>query len=98
MNCIKPLELFHNPKDGPFALIGVCLGSFTMRDTIIAEDAGLFKQNMNYTLVAGKGLVAYRYSANNALKGWHIDTIKEMRKKAKSKYEWIYERMKRIEK
>ena len=43
MNCIKPLELFHNPKDGPFSKIGVCLGSFTMRDTIIAEDAGLFK-------------------------------------------------------
>jgi len=43
MNFVKPLELFHNPKDGPFSDIGVCLGSFTERDTIIGEDSGLFK-------------------------------------------------------
>ena len=90
MNFVKPLELFHNPKDGPFADIGVCLGSFSHRDTIIGEDSGLFKQNLNYTLVAGKGLVAYRYTVSNALKGWHIDTIKDMRKQVRSKYEWIY--------
>ena len=90
MNFVKPLDLFHNPKDGPFADIGVCLGSFIERDTIIGEDSGLFKSNLNYTLVAGKGLVAYRYTVNNALKGWHIDTIKDMRKLVRGKYEWIY--------
>jgi hypothetical protein len=97
MNFVRPLELFHNPKDGPFASMGVCLGSFTERDTIIGEDSGLFKEPLNYTLVAGKGLVAYRYTVNNALKGWHIDTIKDMRKLVRGKYEWIYQRMERVE-
>ena len=90
MKYVKPLDLFHNPKDSPFAKIGVCLGTFTEKDTILAEDSGLFKENMNYTLVAGKGLLVYRYDVNNALKGWPVDTIKEMRKNVLTKYEWIY--------
>jgi len=97
MNFVQPLEYFNNPKDGTFSKIGLCLGSFTQRDTIIGEDSGLFQENLNYTLVAGKGLVAYRYSVNNALRGWHVDTIKDMRKQCRDKYDWIYQRMARVE-
>lgn len=28
LNGVSPLELFHNPKDGPNPNIGVCIGSF----------------------------------------------------------------------
>jgi hypothetical protein len=43
MNYVRPLDLFHNPKDGPFASIGVCLGSFSEKDSIVGEDSGFFK-------------------------------------------------------
>ena len=39
----RPLELFHNPKDGPDSNIGVCIGSFSEANTLVGEDAALFE-------------------------------------------------------
>ena len=73
---VKPLELFHNPKDGPNSNIGICVGSILGKDSFVGEDAGLFKQKLNYTLVAKKGTVIFRYPVKNALAGWHLETLK----------------------
>lgn len=94
---VRPLELFHHPKDGPTADIGICVGAVQGKDAIVGEDAGLFKQKLNYTLVAKKGTIAFRYPVKYALQGWHIEALKQLRNQVLSKYEWLYFRFSRLE-
>lgn len=97
MNGGRPLELFHNPKDGPDSNIGVCIGSFSEANTLVAEDAALFEQPMGYTLVAGRNLIVFRYPVHSALQGWHLETQRLLRQNSLGKYRWIIERISRLE-
>ena len=74
MNGVRALDLFHNPRDGPSAGLGICIGSIAEENTLVGEDAALCEQPMGYTLVAGRDLVVYRYPVDFARQGWHAET------------------------
>ena len=64
---VPSLQLFHNPPSNPsLGHIGVCIGSFKGEDFLIGEDSALFKKELGYSMVAKKGLVAFRYPAQSA--------------------------------
>lgn len=63
---VNPLELFHNPTSTNKNDIGICLGSMKGGNILVGEDSALFQKKLGYTIVARKGLIAFKYPSKSA--------------------------------
>lgn len=61
------------------------------QNTFVGEDAALFKTNLEYTMIAGKNLLVWRYPAKDALRAWPLETCQHLREMAIDKYNNVYD-------
>lgn len=57
----------------------------------MGEDAALFRQDLEYTMISGKNLLVWRYPAKDALRAWPLETCQHLRSRAILKYNNVYD-------
>jgi CRP-like cAMP-binding protein len=92
----KNLQLWQNPADSGNQSIGVKVGIIKDKN-FVCEDALFFNQPLIYSMRCKHTVLAWRYKAEDCLKNFSDEFHNELRIQSLRKYQWLFQRLDRIE-
>lgn len=74
------------------------MGTVSEAFTFVGEDSALYKEELRYTIVGTKGLIAWKVDREKVLRHWHSFILRGLRQEAIPKYTLILSNLLNLQK